>query len=130
MLTDVLKDITVVNKLYNKENKDFEYKINYIKAFWSSQNNIGISNTNLVTKDVLKVFIFDYTNYLSPKDFQNNYSDGKWTLQNDDYLVKGIVDNIASIADLKEKYECMKITGIANKDYGTIKMQHFEVSGE
>ena len=65
---------------------------------------------------------------MNPKEFQKSGSG--WTLQNDDYLVKGIVDNVSTIAKLKEDYECMKITNVAIKDYGSLDMQHYEISGE
>lgn len=129
MLNDaILKDITIVNKWYNKNTKQNEYKINHIRGFWSSNVGISVSNTSLVKSDGVKVFIFDYTNYLEPKKFQEKGTG--WTLQNDDYVIKGIIEKINSISEIKEKYECMKITNVANKDYGSLDMQHFEVSGE
>lgn len=123
------KDITVVNKWFNKETKANEYKLSYIKGFWSSNQGISISNTQLVKSDGLIVrILFKEEGYVNPKEFQNNGIG--WTLQNDDYLIKGIVDKITTIADMKENYECMKITNIAVKDYGSIEMQHYEISGE
>ncbi len=127
---NILKDITVVNKWYNKQTKANEYKISHVKGFWSSNNGINISNTEIVKSDGLKVMIFndELSNYKNPIEFQENGIG--WTLQNDDYLIKGLVDSINSISDIKSKYECMKITNIAIKDYGSLYMQHIEVSGE
>ena len=125
---DILKDITIVNKWYNSKTKKNEYKIKHIKGFWSSNQGITISNTNLTTNDTLKVFIFDYNDYLTPKEFQEKGTG--WTLQNDDYLINGIVDTVESISKIKENYETMKITNVANKNYGSYDMQHFEVTGE
>ena len=125
---DILKDITIVNKWFNPETKEDEYKTKHIKGFWSSNQGITISNTNLTTNDTLKVFIFDYNEYLTPKEFQKKGTG--WTLQNDDYLINGIVDAVESISKIKEDYETMKITNVANKNYGSLDMQHFEVSGE
>lgn len=125
---DILKDITIINKWFNPKTKETEYKLKHIKGFWSSNEGINISNVELVKNDGLKVFIFDYDGYVSPKEFQKT-GEG-WTLQNDDYLVKGIVENITTLTDLKSNYECMKITSVANKDYGSLDMQHFEINGE
>ena len=125
---DILTDITIVNKWFNPKTKGNEYKVNHVKGFWSSNHGITISNTNLITSDNLKVFIFDYTNYQTPKEFQKNGTG--WTLQNDDYLIKGLIEEVKSISEIKDNYECMKITNVANKDYGSLDMQHFEVSGE
>lgn len=122
------KDLTIVNKLFNKVTKQNEYKISHIHGFWSSNNGISISNTELVKNDGFKALILiSEEGYISPKEFQK--SGTGWTLQNDDYIVKGIVDKMSTIAELKDNYECMKITNVAVKDYGSLDMQHFEVSG-
>lgn len=123
------KDITVVNKWYNRETKQNEYKLSHIKGFWSSNKGITISDTQLIKSDGLIVrILMSESGYVSPKTFQES---GKgWTLKNDDYLVKGLVDSVTTIANLKDNYECKKITNIAIKDYGSLSMHHFEVSGE
>lgn len=123
------KDLTIVNKYFNKQTKDNEYKLSYIKGFWSSNNGIIISNTNLVKNDGFKASILmSEDGYVNPKEYTGK--DNTWTLQNDDYLVKGIVKEITTLAKLKQDYECMKITNVSIKDYGSLDMQHFEVSGE
>lgn len=123
------RDITIVNKWFNKEKKVNEYKVHHLKGFWSSSNGISISDTALVKSDNLIVrILLKEEGYMNPKEFQKSGSG--WTLQNDDYLVKGIVDNVSTIAKLKEDYECMKITNVAIKDYGSLDMQHYEISGE
>ena len=123
------KDITIINKWFNIETKQNEYKISHVKGFWSSNKGISISDTQLIKNDGLIVrILMSEEGYLSPKEFQT--SGNGWTLQNDDYLVKGIVDNVSTISKLKDNYECMKITNVAVKDYGSIDMQHYEISGE
>lgn len=128
------KDITIVNKYFNRETKKNDYKVSHIHGFWSSNKGIKISDVELVKNDGLKALILtDEKNqneekYVNPKEFQQ-YGIG-WTLQNDDYLIKGTIDEITTIAKLKENHECMKITNIAIKDYGSSDMQHYEVLGE
>jgi len=123
------KDITIVNKWFNKEIKSNEYKINHVKGFWSSNKGVSISDTQLIKNDGLIVrILMSEDGYVAPKEFQ--VIGTGWTLQNDDYLIKGIVDNITTITNMKDNYECMKITNVAIKDYGSTDMQHFEVSGE
>lgn len=123
------KDITIINKWFNKTTKTNEYKISHVHGFWSSNNGITISNTSLVKDDGLKALILlSERGYQTSKEFQNNPTG--WTIKNDDYLVKGFVDRVTTIADLKDNYECMKITGFSIKDYGSLDMQHFEISGE
>ena len=123
------KDITIVNKWFNKETRTNEYKINHVKGFWNSNKGISLSDTLLIKNDSISVrILMSEKGYVSPKDFQET-GEG-WTLQNDDYLIKGLVNSITTIASLKDNYECMKITNIAENDYGSIEMQHFKVSGE
>ena len=126
---NILKDITVVNKWLNPQTKENEYKINHVKGFWSSNDSISISNTDLIKNDGLKAIIFmSEKGYVNPKIFQK---DGNgWTLKNDDYLIKGVVNVVKSIAEIKDNYETMKITNVAIKDYGSLDMQHFEINGE
>ena len=124
MSEDILKDITIVNKYQD------QYKLTHKKAFWSSNDGISILNTILVKKDGIKVIIFwdQLENYVSPEDYEK--TGNGWTLRNDDYIIKGIVSSVNSIAEIKSKYECIKIINVANKDYGSLDMQHFEINGE
>lgn len=123
------KDLTIVNKWFNKETKINEYKVNHVKGFWSSNEGISISNTQLIKNDgVIIRILMKEKGYVNQETF---HADGiGWTLQNDDYIVKGIIDNVTTIANLKSSCECMKITNVAIKDYGSIDMQHFEITGE
>ena len=124
------QDLTIVNKWFNKETKQNEYKIHHLKGFWSTSKGISISGTNLVKTDGLTArILMSEIGYQTPKEFQNNPVD--WTLQNDDYIVKGIVNEVTTISKLKEDYqECMKITNIAIKDYSSESMKHYAISGE
>ena len=123
------KDITVINKYFNKDKKSNGYKVHHLKGFWSSSSGISISDTQLVKSDDLIVrILISEKGYVNPKDFSGEK--GTWTLQNDDYLVKGIVNNVDTIATILDNYECLKITDIAIKDYGSEDMQHFAITGE
>lgn len=126
------KDITVINKYFNKENKKTEYKVSYVKGFWSSSNGISISGTQLTKTDGLsaRILMNDSRNetYQKSKEFEKNQL--TWTLQPDDYLIKGIVKDFTTIAKLVEDYqEVIKITNIAIKDYGSEDMKHFVITG-
>lgn len=126
------KDITIINKWFNKSTKANEYKIHHVKGFWSSNNGISISDTQLVKADGLTArILMSEVGYVDPKSYQKlSIITNEWTLQNDDYLVKGIVDNVESITTILDNYECMKITNVAIKDYGSEDMRHFAVTGE
>lgn len=122
------KDLTIINKWFNKKTKENEYKISHIHGFFSSNEGISISNTQLIKSEGFKaIVLMSEAGYKKPKEFQE--SGNGWTLQNDDYIAKGIIEDVSTLAKLKEDYECMKITNVAIKDYGSLDMQHFEVSG-
>lgn len=125
------KDITIINKYVDKEHKT-QYKISNVKGFWSSSNGISISGTQLTKNDGLsaRILMNDSRNaqYQRPEEFRQEQK--TWTLQNDDYLVKGKVENFTTITILLEDYqEVIKITNIATKDYGSEDMWHFAVTG-
>ena len=66
--------------------------------------------------------------YQKPEDFRKEQK--TWTLQNDDYLVKGKVLDFTTITKLLENYrEVIKITNVAIKDYGSKDMWHFAITG-
>ncbi len=125
------KDITVINK-YIDENRKPQYKVSCIKGFWSSNDGVSISGTQITKSDGLsaRILIFDSRNeeYQKPKDFEKEQK--TWTLKPDDYLVKGIVKDFTTITNLLKDYqEVIKITNIAIKDYGSGDMQHFAITG-
>lgn len=127
------EDITVINQYLDKETKTKKYKVSCIKGFWSSNNGISINGTQLIKNDSLsaRILIYDSRNkaYQNSKEFEKNQK--TWTLQNDDYLVKGIVKNFTKPSKLLEDYQdVMKISDIAIKDYGSKDMQHFIVEGK
>lgn len=126
------KDITVINKYYDKETRKTKYKVSYVKGFWSSNDGISINGTQLTKQDGLsaRILINDSRNetYQKPEDFKVEQK--TWTLQNDDYLVKGTVENFTTPTKLLEDYkDVMKIANIATKDYGSEDMWHFAITG-
>ncbi len=121
------QDLTIVNKWYNKDTKKNEYKVYPVKGFFSSYNGISISGTDLIKQDGFVAYILmSEEGYQTPKEFQLNPTG--WTLQNDDYIVKGIIGNISSVSEIE--LEKMKITNVAIKDYGSSDMQHYAIKGE
>lgn len=124
------KDITVINKYFDRTTKSNKYKVSYIKGFWSSDDGISINNTQIRKNDgYYAMILMNEKDYQLPRDFKE--SQKGWTLQNEDYLVKGIVENFITIPKLLEEYQdVMKISKISTADYGSEDMRHWEVSGE
>ena len=123
------KDITVINR-YVDETRATKYKVSYIHGFWSSNDGVSISGTNLVKVDGLSArILMSEPNYQNPKEFLE--SQKGWTLKNDDYLVKGIISDFTTITDLiANTPDVMKIKNIAIKDYGSEDMWHWAITGE
>ena len=125
------KDITVINQYIDEDHKK-AYKVSYVKGFWSSNEGISINDTQLIKNDGLsaRILMNDSRNeeYQKPEDFRKEKK--TWTLQNDDYLVKGKVLGFTTITKVLENYrEVIKITNVAIKDYGSKDMWHFAITG-
>lgn len=123
------KDITIINKYIDKETRTSKYKVSHIKGFWSSNDGISINGTQLTKADgLIARILMSEEGYQKLEDFKKNQTG--WTLQNDDYLVKGKVENFTTITQLLEDYqEVIKITNIATKDYGSEDMWHWAITG-
>ncbi len=126
------KDITIINQYIDNNHKK-SYKVSYVKGFWSYNDGISINGTQLIKNNGLsaRILINDSRNeeYQKPEDFREEQK--TWTLQNDDYLVKGKVEKFTTITKLLENYqEVIKITNIATKDYGSEDMWHFAIVGD
>ena len=126
------KDITIINKYIEKETKKTKYKVSHVKGFWSSNDGVSISGTQLTKQDGLsaRILMNDSRNetYQKPEEFEKEQK--TWTLQTDDYLVKGIVESFTTITELLDIYkDVMKIANISIKDYGSEDMWHFVITG-
>ena len=124
------RDITVINKYIDKETRTPKYKVNHVHGFWSSDDSISMNGTQLRKADGYFVMILmSEEKYQKPRDFIENQKG--WTLKNDDYLVKGKIEDFTTITKLLEDYqEVMKITKISTADYGSKDMQHWAITGE
>lgn len=124
------KDITIINKYFDKETKTSKYKVSYVHGFWSSNDGISINGTQLTKADgLIARILMTEEGYQKPEEFEKGQTG--WTLKNDDYLVKGIAKDFSTITQLLEDYqEVIKITNIATKDYGSEDMWHWAITGE
>lgn len=128
------KDITIINKYIDNLHKT-QYKVSFVKGFWSSSKGISINGVLLQSSDNLTaVILMDELNqdkefYQEPKEFEKNQKG--WTLKEDDYLVKGKVESFTTITQILENYKnLMKITKVSTNDFGSEDMWNFEVTGE
>ena len=152
------KDITVINRCYDKKTKTAWYKASYVKGYWSSSDGVVINGTHLIKADgLIARILMSEEGYQTPEDFNNEINKltvedvnsmpvGElnslpikmfteknigWTLQTSDYLVKGKIEDFTHINRLLEqRQDVMKITKIATKDYGSEDMWHWAITGE
>ena len=152
------KDITVVNRCYDKKKREAWYKVSYVKGYWSSHIGISIKDVDIIKADGLNArILMNQEGYQTPEDFNNEINkltveevdlmpvgeinslpvkmftekDIGWTLQKGDYLIKGKIENFINVNELLEEHQdAMKIVNIATKDYGSEDMRHWAITGE
>lgn len=103
---------------------------------WENRKASNVIRSGLLAADSVMVYIplASAADYLAPKAWQAAKA-GKWTLQNGDYMVKGLVaDEITgafTITSLKAKYDdVVQIRSVDTMDSGSDAVKHWEVSGQ
>lgn len=111
--------ITIVNKYYN--NGVLNYKCTQLKGFFYSTKSVNTNGYDItpIQNYVCRILMSE-KGYVEPSKFNGN----GWTLQTDDYIVKGSISQWNS--SLTNNY--FKITNVAVKDYGSKDMQHYEIN--
>lgn len=124
-------NISVFNKHTDSFTKDITYKKHIIdKALWFNNKTVTL-NQGYENNDEITVFIpkneNDMSKYVKPK----NYNGIGWTLQNGDFIIRGLVtdDEVSGIKDLSD-YEVFVITMVDDNDFGSEDMHHFEIRGK
>lgn len=123
--------MSIFNKYTNPTTKNVVYKKHLIdEVFWDDSLGINL-NMGYEKADKVNVFIpfdkNDMSGYVEPKQ----YTGEGWTIQNGDFIIKGDVaeTQVSGIKDLKS-YECLEVTVVDIKDFGSYNMQHFEIRGQ
>ena len=122
-------DITIYNKVVI--DRETKYVRSHIYGVhWQDTKGANILRSGLESADAAKVYI-PFTsgeNYLKPKDFKGE-TEGHFTLQHEDVIVKGVInDDYTTLKELEKKYDNVRtITTVDTKDYGSQRMKHWEV---
>lgn len=123
--------MSVFNKHTDSFTKDIVYKKHVIdNVFWDDSKGVNL-NQGYDEADEVNVYIpkdkNDMSGYVEPKQYTGN----GWTLQNGDFIVKGLTteNEISGIKDLSS-YEAFTITMVDDKDFGSENMHHFEIRGK
>lgn len=113
------KDLSVINKYYDKNERKSKYKITHLKGFFSSDDGISINGTQITKADGLsaRILIYDSRNpeYQTPGEFEKEQK--TWTLNSDDYIVNGKIYGCSNPTEALEKYgssNVLKILKIRN----------------
>lgn len=121
------KDITIFNKLYNKEKRADVYKRTVLKGVHTEMTqSSSFSDKEMRANDTLFVSIpFSIEGYVKPSEYQDN---SKWTLQEGDIIVVGVIENdIDSPMYLKRLDDVYIIKSVETIDYSVTCLNHFEV---
>lgn len=124
-------DITIFNRYI--ENRDTKYKKAYIlNVHWEDSKGVNVINSGLITADATKIYIpfSSISNYVKPSEFKQTKTG--ITLQAEDIVVKGIVeDEFTTVKALEEKHDDVRvITSVDTRDFGSKRMQHWEVGAK
>lgn len=130
MLTNC--DMTIFNRYV--ENRETKYQRSHvIGVHWEDTKGANILKSGLESADASQIYIpFEHgKNYLPPKGWKKN-REGHFTLQEEDVVVKGIIeDEFTSVKDLEKKYDSVRmITTVDTRDYGSYRLRHWEVGAK
>lgn len=119
------------NENTNETTKELKFKKHIIdNVFWDDSQGVNLRN-GYDKNDLVNVYIpkdkNDMSGYVKPKQYNGN----GWTLQNGDFIIKGLVTEteVSGIKDLAA-YETFTITMVDDKDFGSKNMHHFEIRGK
>lgn len=138
MLTNA--DITLYNRYYDKDSGEHRYTRTVLKGVnWQDQQAVLISKTGVTSTDSTRIFVplkvdADGKTYKKPKTFKRSDKAQNYTLDNEDIVVKGIVDfdinnaHTGGLSVLQREYDdVMTITRVIDNRFGSKHMQHFEL---
>lgn len=126
-------DITIYNAVYDPESRLNTYHRTVIRGAWFYvDNKVNVTSDGLASADVYKVRIPESAQMCGVEYVPaNSYSGepGTWTLQHDDYVVRGVCDLEINVpADLKKhKLQAFKITSWADNRFGGLP--HWRIGG-
>ena len=126
---------TVINRVYNPDRRMDEWVTTHLfGVFWENTKGMSVVKSGAKEADGVRVFIpFGIKSdkvYKAPKAFEKA-PNGFFTLRPEDILIYGVVSDITNIAKLQNEYDdVMTITEVNRMNFGSPRMQHWEVSGK
>ncbi len=127
--------MTIYNKYFNSTIRGDSWQRHVISdVFWDSKRGASYFK-GLTRSDIGAIYIpfwlNDMRDFVDPIEFATSRT-GKWTIQNGDIIVKGIVtDEITKQSELETKYsDVLTISNYTINDFGSSNMQHILIAGE
>ena len=130
---------TLYNHYTDKEGRTAYKKTVINSVNWQKQQNTNVADKGLLSADQTNVFIpfnadFEGKEYMGPKEFRRLSEEEKdkyFTFDNDDYIVKGEIEEEVTVADIKKKYDNVAtIISVLICDNGSPSIRHFEIGGK
>lgn len=125
-------DITLYNRRYDKDTRLDNWNKTVIEGVhFYADTKVAIADKGLQSADVFKIRIpIDaqcIKTYIPASEYKMlDDISGYWTLQNDDYVIKGISDK--EIEKQSELINAIKITSFADNRFGG--QPHWRIGGE
>lgn len=126
-------DVTIYNSYLNPETRLEEYRRTVIRGVWFYvDNKVSIDADGLNAADIYKIRIpadADTGGAMFVPPWEYTGTEGTWTLQADDYVVRGIIDqDIERPADLKKwKNQVCRINSWSDNRFGGLP--HWRIGG-
>ncbi|NFS12785.1 hypothetical protein FDE77_16350 [Clostridium botulinum] len=131
---------TLYNHYIDKETERTVYKRTVItKVNWQEEQKTAATDKGIVSANIIRVFIpfnsdFEEKDYIEPKAYKRLSEEDKnryFTFDNDDFIVKGEVNESITATDLKKKYDNVgTILSTLICDKGSIPLRHYEIGAK
>ncbi|MBN1046176.1 hypothetical protein FDB28_10240 [Clostridium botulinum] len=131
---------TLYNHYTDKETERVSYKRTVItRVNWQGEQKTAVTDKGLVSVNQIDVLIpfssdFEGKKYIGPKEFRKLFDKDKekyFTLDNDDYIVKGEIDSSVTIDNLKKSYDNVTtIISVLICDSGSPSIRHYEIGAK
>jgi len=132
-------DLTLYNRYIDPITRAAKYQRTVIvSVFWENRKAVNRSKAGDIASDQAAVYIpfARGMNYIRPRAWQAlTTKTGRWTLQEGDVIVKGVVaDEITTgftVSDLEAKYDdVLTITSVDTMDYGSQHLRHWQLGAK
>lgn len=128
-------DITIYNKYFDKASRLDKYQRTVLKGvFFDNKKAVNTIKSGMENADeamiVIPFTVDSNKTYKNPIEFQKlNDKSNYFTLQEGDRVVRGGIDFeiTGKLSELDKNYDAYTITSVDTKDFGSKRMQHWEV---